>query len=232
MKCDNDRDALLGAAAGDVKGRILARVEECSQCRATLSREQALFVSIDQTLRARMAEVPRDGFLADVRARISLEPEPRSLMNRVWILATASVMVAMLATVATWKTQLQQEPAAVSGSTLATTHASPEARVVEPKTIETLHTGIQRQRKRQFVPQILAREPEILVSPDEREALARFITHLRESDEVAVAFASPAPAEKSEPTEIQPLEISRVQLKPLVWERWKPAEDHPGEEER
>jgi hypothetical protein len=226
MKCNSYRNALLEAAAGNVKGRILAHVEECSQCRAALSREQALFDSIDKTLRDRMADMPRDGFLADVRARISQEPEPRSLMNPIWILATASVMVATLAMV-TW-TRLRHEPVVVS-STLSTTHASPEVKVAAPNTTEMPH---RRQGKQQIVAQTVALEPEVLVPPDEREALARFITHLRAQDEVVVAFASPAPTEKSEPTEIPPLEISRIQFKPLVWERWRPAEDQHGQEER
>jgi hypothetical protein len=230
MKCDNYRDALLDAATGDIKDRISAHVEECSQCRATLREERALFAAIDQTLRARMADVPRDGFLADVRARISLQPEPRSLMSPMWILATSTVMVAMLAMVAPW-TSLRHEPVDVSGSTLATTHASPETKVAEPKTIEMPQVRVQ-QGEHRIVGQSAPREPEVLVPPDEREALAKFVMHLRQRDGVAVAFASPAPAAKSEATEIQPLEISRVPLKPLVWERWKPAEDHHGEEER
>jgi len=232
MKCKNDRDALLETAAGNVKGKILAQVEECSPCRASRQQEHVLFDTIDQTLRARMAEMPRDGFLADVRARISLEPEPRSLMNPVWILATASVMVAMLATVATWKTRLRPEPPVVSVPTLSTADASPQPKVAPPKAIETLHGSVHRQGNGQTVATSATAEPEVLVPPDEREALARFITHLRAQDEVVVAFASPAPTEKSEPTEIPPLEISRLQFKPLVWERWRPAEDHHGQEER
>jgi len=230
MKCEKYRDALLDAAVGNAKSRIVKHAQACSQCRVTLRQEQTLSAAIEQALRARMAEIPRDGFLADVRARISLEPEPSSLMSPMWMLATTTVMVAILAMVAPW-TRLQHEPVEVSGSTLATTHASPETKVAEPKTIEIPHVRVQQEEHR-IVGQTAPREPEVLVPPDEREALAKFVMHLRQRDEVAVAFASPAPAEKSEATEIQPLEISRVQLKPLVWERWKPAEDHHGEEER
>lgn len=229
MKCDKYRDALLDAATGDMKGRIRAHVEECSECRAALREEQSLFVAIDRTLRARMAELPREGFLADVRARTSQEPEPRSLMTPMWILATASVMVAMLAMVAPW-TRLRHEPVAVSGAIVSTTHALPEAKVAEPKTIDIPYERGQHGKHR-IVGPTAARGPEVLVPPDEREALAKFVMHLRQRDEVAVAFASPAPNETSEPAEIQPLEIARLQLKPLVWERWKPAKDRNEENE-
>jgi hypothetical protein len=75
-------------------------------------------------------------------------------------------------------------------------------------------------------------EPEVLVPPDEREALARFITHLRERDEVVVAFASPAVDEKNEPAEIQPLEVAQLQVRPLKWESWVLVTNVTVEEER
>jgi hypothetical protein len=233
MRCDTYRDDLLEVAAApqELKEQVRVHVEECPQCRATLQRERTLFAKIDEALRARVEEMPRVGFLADVRARISQEPEPRALMNPVWILATTSVMVAMLAMVAPW-TRLRREPVAPSGPILSTTHPSPEAKVAESKTVELPHAGIHRQGKRQIVALAAAREPEVLVPPDEREALARFITHLSERGEVVVAFASPALDEKNEPAEIRPLEVAQLQVKPLKWERWVLVTNATVEEER
>ena len=166
MKCDKYRGAVLEAAAGgNPKGRVLAHVDECSRCRATLRQDERLFVAMAETLRARMAEAPRDGFLADVRARLCQEAEPRSLMSPMWILATASVMLAMLAVIAPWK-RVQREPAVVNGTIRSSTNAAPEFKVAQAKTVARRHARVQQQGKGRIA-ESAAREPEVLVPPDE-----------------------------------------------------------------
>jgi hypothetical protein len=225
MKCDNYRDALLDAATGNMKDRIRAHVEECSQCRATLREERALFAAIDQTLRACTAELPRDGFLADVRARISQEPEPSSARNPFWILATASVMVTMLAMIAPW-TRLRHEPTAASEATLSKTHTSVNAEVAEPRrtkrgTVVTSHADIRPPNRRRNPAQIIAREPEVLVPPDEAEAFAQFVARVVGRDARAEAVVRPmrdqAPDNK-QLLEFQLVDIADLQEEPKVWE--------------
>ncbi len=232
MRCEAYRDTLLEAAAVDreVNERVRNHTEECPHCRATLQQERALFVAIDGTLRARMEEMPRDGFVPAVRAMISQEPEPGSLMSPVWMLAAASVMVALVAIAGPWD-RLGKQPVAVGGSLVATTHIQREAKIAEPRTAVIPSSGHQAIKK-QTVVRNVDREPEVLVPPDEREALARFVKHLQERDEVARALASPPVDEGGELSEIKPVEIARLQLKPLVWESWVAGDDRQGEEER
>jgi hypothetical protein len=69
------------------------------------------------------------------------------------------------------------------------------------------------------------REPEVLVPPDEGKAFVQFVARLRQRDAVAQAFVTPAPStaadENKELPQITPVEIARLQLKPLIWEKGK-----------
>jgi hypothetical protein len=233
MKCDAYRGDLLEAAAvpGELKEQVRGHVEECPQCRAILQREQRLFAAVDEALRARMEDVPRAGFLADVRARISQEPGPRASMNPWWALAAASVIVVLLA-LAIPRASLQKQPVAVATPTISTSRSQAKPRFAESAGAEARHDRGLRLAKRQVTAKNLDRQPEVLVPPDEREALAKFVMHLRQRDEIARALASSQVDENSEFSAIKPVEIARLQLKRLVWKSWAFGDDRQGEEER
>jgi hypothetical protein len=221
MRCDTYKNALLetAAAAEELTGRVKDHVEECPRCRATLRREQTLLATIDGALHARMEETPYVGFLPNVRARISQEPEPGSAIHPLWMLAAATVMVTLLALAVPWA-RLRRQPLAVGSPTVSTIRVQPEPKIAEPRTAGTAHVRNQAMKK-QIVARNVHREPEVLVPPDEREALAKFVAHLRQRDEVARAFASPRLDGEDELAEITPVEIARLQVNPLIWESWK-----------
>jgi hypothetical protein len=221
MRCDTYKNALLerAAAAEELTGRVKDHVEECPQCRATLRREQMLLAMIDRALHARMEETPRVGFLPNVRARISQEPEPGSAIHPMWMLAAATVMVTLLALAVPWA-RLRRQPLAVGSPAVSTIRVQAEPKIAEPGTAGTAH-GRNQTIKKQAVARNTHREPEVLVPPDERVALATFVTHLRQRDEVARAFASPRADDNDALAEITPVEIARLQVKPLIWESWK-----------
>jgi hypothetical protein len=222
MRCDAYRDAVLEAAAApqELKEQVRVHVEECPQCRAILQREQRLFAAVDEALRVRMENVPRVDFLADVRARISQEPEPRSSMNPWWALAAASVIVVLLALAVPWA-RVRKQPVAIGRPSISISRSQAEPEVAESTKPGTSHDRGPRLVKKQVIAKNPDRELEVLVPPDEREALAKFVTHLRQRDEVARALASPPVDERDELSEIRPVEIARIQLKPLIWESWK-----------
>ena len=222
MRCETYRYALLevAAAGGELNERVLNHAEECPQCRATLQRERALFVRIDGALRARMEEMPRAGFLLEVCAQISQEPEPKPCMSPIWTLAAVSVMVALIAMTVPWA-RLRKQPIAIGSPTVSTIRIQPGLKVAGSRS-----GGIPQGRSaplinKQVVASNVNREPEVLVPADEREALAKFVTHLRQRDGVARAFGSPQVDENDDRPEISPVEIARLQLTPLTWESWK-----------
>jgi hypothetical protein len=63
---------------------------------------------------------------------------------------------------------------------------------------------------------VAASQPEVLVPPDEREALARFIVVLQERMEVAVAFVTVAMPTKDESANLEPLQINELEIKLLA----------------
>jgi hypothetical protein len=62
---------------------------------------------------------------------------------------------------------------------------------------------------------VASSQPEALVPPDEREALARLIVVLQERREVAVALVAPAMPTKDEPASLEPLQIKGLEIKTL-----------------
>jgi hypothetical protein len=60
-------------------------------------------------------------------------------------------------------------------------------------------------------------EPEILVPPEERVALAQFVAGLARRREVALALARPTPFEpRPETSPGRPLEIPKLEVPPLI----------------
>ena len=233
MRCEKYRDALREAAAGpeDLNDRVRQHMAECSGCRATLREEQTLFARIDVGLRARMIAQPCAGFLADVRAQILQEPEPRSVTNPMWALAAVSAMVAVLAIAGPW-VGLRKKPAATTGPTVSTNYMPSGPKAVEAGSAGAVRDRSLKPGRRHVVVRNADREPEVLVPPDEREALAKFVTHLRQRDEVAQAIATPQVNEDGKFSEIRPVEIARLRVKLLAWETWNDEDDRHDEEER
>ena len=62
---------------------------------------------------------------------------------------------------------------------------------------------------------VASSQAEVLVPPDEREALARFVATLQERGDVAVALLTPAPQTKDEPASLEPLQIKELEIKTL-----------------
>lgn len=62
---------------------------------------------------------------------------------------------------------------------------------------------------------VASSQPEVLVPPDEREALARFVATVQERGDVAAALLAPAPKKNDALVSLDQLQIADVELKPL-----------------
>jgi hypothetical protein len=230
MKCENYREALIEKAASGAKfeSRLAGHLEECAQCRAELQHEEALFAAIDQVLHTKVNEMPRDGFLTGVQARIREQPPSSSQWSPVLALA-GSALALVLITLHPWTAsptrpveagKLQKESVKVSKVApdgLAREESGPkahnsDARVRRPQSPASRPKGVQ----------IASNELEVLVPPDEEKAFHQFVARVQGQEQVAQAVASPAvspvPDEKNELSEITPVEIARLQLEPLALE--------------
>ena len=226
MTCEKYRDALIDAAAagGPLEGKLAGHLEQCPQCRATLERERQLFSAIDDTLRVRMSERPGAGFRAGVHAQVSKGAQPRSGWSPLWALAGAALALVLIAMAHPW-VRPRRPPGEGDLKGLAI-RAEQGPGVAQSARMASEGSEVRGRGARHFMKQPVAqraadREPQVLVPPDEAKAFAQFVARVARRDEVTEAFVSPAADENDELSEIPPVEIAYLQLKPLVWEKWK-----------
>jgi hypothetical protein len=231
MKCDKYRDALIDGAATGVKleGSLAGHLEVCTQCRTRLQQEQSLFAAIDDALRTKVNEMPQAGFLAGVRTQIWKETTPKSRCGPMWTLASAALALALLAAAHPWTRQPRQ-PVEAGVPKAPTISVQQKSELAESERESTKDSNARARTQQHLARQPMAgqaphREPEVLVPPDEGKAFVQFVARLRQRDVVAQAFVTPAPStaadENKELPQIPPVEIARLQLKPLIWEKGK-----------
>ena len=230
MKCEAYLEALFEeASGGKSESRLATHLEKCTQCRAKLQHEEALFAAIDQALHTKVNEMPGEGFVAAVKVRIRDDSPSKSRRTPVLMLAGAACALVLIVVFHSW-TASQSRPveakkqhtesmkvAKVAPHGLASEESGPKthnsaARVRRPESPELRPEGVQ----------ISSYELEVLVPPDEGKAFHQFVARLQGQEQVFQAVASPVvssvPDEKNELPEITPVEIAGLQLEPLSWE--------------
>jgi hypothetical protein len=224
MKCEDYGKALIeGAASGEkFESRLAGHLEECAQCREKLQHEEALFAAIDQALHTKVNEMPRDGFLTGVQARIREQAPSKSQWTPVLALTGAALALTLVAMLHPWTTSPSPHTESMKVSKIVPHRLVSEES--EPKTNNT-DGRVRRPQSPALRPegvQIASGELEVLVPPDEGKAFHQFVARLQGQEQVAQAVARPVvssvPDEKNELPEIAPVEIAGLQLEPLSWE--------------
>jgi hypothetical protein len=229
MKCDKYRDALIDGAAtgGKLEGSLAGHLEVCTQCRMRLQQEQSLFEAIDDALRSKVNEIPQAGFLAGLRAQVWKETAPRSRWSLMWAMASAALV--LIAVAHPW-TRPPRQPDEARVPQASIIRVQQKSELAEPARDLTKDSNARARAQQHPARQLIAgqaprREPEVLVPPDEGKAFVQFVARLRQREVVAQAFVTPAPStaadENKELPQIPPVEIARLQLKPLLWEQGK-----------
>ncbi len=222
MPCKHYKEALIEAAAGGAQpqGDLRAHIAACADCRATFEQEQSLFASIDAGLYITAnAEVP-PSLLPRVRARLDGAAEPQSRWIQPLIFSAASVTLTFAIFLfarlhpSRPDNQAKQIPRVPVSETTVTNARSQDS---GPGTqiISTNANDSQARRHSTLLRPVASSQPEALVPPDEREALARLIVVLQERREVAVALVAPAIPTKDEPASLEPLQIKGLEIKTL-----------------
>jgi hypothetical protein len=230
MKCEDYREALIGeASGGKSESRLASHLDKCAQCRAKLQHEEALFTAIDQALRTKVNEMPRDGFVAVVQARIREQAPSESRWTPLLALAGAALALTFVAMLHPWTASPSRrvEARKLQTESMKISKVAPHGFASDESGPETHNTGasIRKQRSPALHPegaQIASSEPEVLVPPDEGKAFHQFVARLQGQEQVAKAVASPVvssvPDGRNDLPEIAPVEIARLQLKPLASE--------------
>lgn len=227
MNCDRSVQALREAAAdGRVPtGNLAAHLEQCSSCQASFQREQALFTAIDYSLRKRVNEDPRAGFLAEVRVQISQETLANPGSNAVWAATGATLAVVLIAML--YPLASRRQPRLQENLQAATVRAAQGARVTEPARSFSEDSGVRSGKysgKHSPANTTVGQEPEVLVPPDEQKAFSQFVARVAGRDAIAEAVVSPAANKTAtrnmELPEVQSVDIADLQLDGTKSDQW------------
>jgi hypothetical protein len=240
IPCEKYKDALIDAAAAEPLDRRLAdHLEDCTPCRATLSREQDLFTAIDDALRARISETPRAGFLASVHTQIAHEAQKQDAQKQsgwipMWAWAGAAALALVVVVIAHPWGRLQQPPITAEKvkAPVLRAHQSPE--ITQSARVPAEHSPTRQHARLDSAQPLHAQtsaakqpatlEPEVLVPPDEAKAFAQFVARVAGRDERAQAVVRPASdkttAESAGTSEFLTLDMADLQREPLQWEAW------------
>ncbi|MGA2421635.1 MAG: hypothetical protein ABSG69_16275 [Candidatus Acidiferrum sp.] len=207
---------------------LLEHLDGCASCRQSYDAERSLFAAIDGEL-ARVAngEVG-PSFLPRVRAAIEVERAAGDAVRPWFVLwPVACAMAVCVALVIFQRVHLGPQvapPFAASASGPSSAENSATSGIAGQT------AGLQRQTVHKSLPVVRAphgvvatagdekrkaQRLEVLVPPDERLALARFLVVLEGQRETAMALTKPAPEIATVDLASEPLEIAELQVAPL-----------------
>ena len=219
MPCEHYKDALIEVAASGatLQGELRAHLDECASCRATLDEERSLFSAIDSGLHAGAhADVP-SSFLPRVRAQLDEAIVPRFRWFQPLSFAFASVALAFVVLLmarphhATPEEITKQSPIVVPATTVPATRENSEGTSsdgTQSAAIPVRHSHVVRNSTDRH--SSASGNPEVLVPPDEREELARFVATLNQHRDFAAAFLAQRPEKKDAPVAVDSLQISDI----------------------
>jgi hypothetical protein len=231
MGCSRFADAVKAHAAGaDLTSEARVHLAACEACRAALARHQRFVAGIDADLAHALRVEPSADFLPRVRARAAAQPTAPWWMPG-WRMAIGVASLAVVVIVVALAVQPRTsgprpEPSQVARA-VNPTPASPVP--VNPRVVprETTIPDAEQSAGRRAAPVVVrrvaaprvltarTREPEVLVPPDQRLAIARLLDMLRKGTLDEKAF--PAPAQQVDPEQpVPPIVVEDLAVAPIV----------------
>jgi hypothetical protein len=242
MVCERYKEALIEAATTVVlPPELREHFDNCGDCRAAFAMERTLVNAIDIGLQADANAEVSAAFLSRVQARVVEEMHRRRRQSATWVWTIAAASTAVLLFVIGFpllKSKQNQQQLIFSRTT--TPDSAARSTVTTPTIHDTSRNNVAAQRAAPagqtvqnstgttVTPRGMHEQPatqqrskgpffggaEVIVPPDEREALARFVAAAEETKRLASAFLSPG-LKNNEPLELSALEIGELQLQPL-----------------
>ena len=221
MPCEHYKDALIEAAASGAapSGQLRPHLDECASCRADFAEEQSLFAAIDSGLRIKANTEAPVTLLPRVRARLdeAITTQPRWMHPLVLVSSGVALALLLVLVIEPHRSVpdnvAKQTPAAPTpvASTMGThKDISPSNFQITSSAVNHSHAP----RNSTLVHSVASSNPEVLVPPDEREALARFVAVINHRGNLAAALL--APAEKGDALlSLDPVQIKDLEVKPL-----------------
>jgi hypothetical protein len=221
MSCEKYQAALIELTifGAEPSGDFHAHLDTCTSCAAVARRERLLLASIETGVRRiANAEVPAS-FLPGLRECLAHESTRKSVLIPGWAFVTASALIFVAAFWILGTPRPSGSLPRVGNSETATdqpreSFARHSAKV--PIAVSAPQVRPKRHApKAGTAPQVVAREPEVLVPPDEREAFAKFLAGLQQRKEVTQALLNPLPEPRKVSFPLDLIQIARLEIKAL-----------------
>ena len=188
MRCERyEQDLNVGAAGGTITPEVEAHLAVCAACDERLAEKRALIASVDRVLTADLDVEPSPALRSRVRARVSGAERKR---RRVAPWAAAAALAAGLAMAligGLWAHRASSTPR--ESAAVPMLPSAPAGPIVEREPAVPLRSTPQAPVAAAHVlrhgpPPAITRgvvlpAPEVLVPPDQEEALRRFVADLR-----------------------------------------------------
>lgn len=192
MACERFRDALSDAAAGGpATPALVAHLPACDACRAELETLQRVLAAADAELGGLLSAAPSLDFAARVRAAVSEAPSAPAWRPGFWLTlagaAAALLVVVSLSALRGEPTRsrtaaTQVERAAAAAEKPIFENASPPLVVPSPPSAAPPPPPVRKARpstRAPRAPRQSVQDPEVMVPPDQAEALLRFAAGLQ-----------------------------------------------------
>jgi hypothetical protein len=230
MPCEHYQNALIEAAATGAEplGELRTHLGACAACRAAFAEEQFLFSSIDTGLHATAnAELP-PSLLPRVRTGIAEEATSRRGWTPSWLAlaGAAAMIVALVATRALWRINIEQTPVQSATNTIARAPVVPPSQSQDPNALPSVSKNSisppQTARTMNPVPRetLASRNagPEVLVPRDQEALLIRYAEQWNQRKR-APLVATNFDATNLSPLQIAPIQIAQLDVKLMTDEQ-------------
>jgi hypothetical protein len=223
MPCEKYQDALIDLAARGAEpvGAVRSHLDGCWLCRSYLEQEKVLFATIEFGVRQSTNAPLPVSLVPRFDARFAQQMPAKAAPRRNWIYAACAAVAFLALTLLILQPRTTRERIAST--------KTPEVPVPENSAVgeipgaparSSLPVAKRNVRRDPRLERPVARTaasegPQVLVSTEERDAFARFISRVGEREEVAIALVSPSPENVTNPLKVEDLQISWLEIEPL-----------------
>jgi hypothetical protein len=219
--CEDYRTALTGAAAAAVQPSLELRshLDGCLSCCAAFTEELQLFAAIDSGLRAAAnSEVPASLF-PRVRVQLNEQPVPR----RTWVPARAAMAAAVaLVAVIVFVRGIGRDTVPINPPANSFAHnVSPAEIQPDPPVVAAIETTSppaknKTVRAAKTAPVVQTKEVAVLVPAGQKQAMDALLAGVRQGQVKADVLLAENSEKTLEDLQVSPLDISPIEMKPLV----------------